>query len=65
MLIPKHHRQRLTEIGHGYWFWYQISDWAFGERYKFKNGVIAYLYAGEIVSLRKGAKVIWKLEVKL
>ena len=59
MLIPKHHRQHLKSIGHSYWFWDRISDWAYGERYKFKNGVLAYLFDGEIVTLRRGAKILW------
>ena len=64
MLIPTHHRQHLKAIGHRHWFWYRIPDWAHGERYKFKNGVVAYLFDGEIVTLRCGANIIWKLEGK-
>jgi hypothetical protein len=62
MLIPKHHRQHLKAIGHRHWFWVRIPDWAHGERYKFRNGVVAYLFDGEIVTLRCGSNIIWKSE---
>jgi hypothetical protein len=60
MLIPKHHRKLLRSIGHPHLFWDRIENWGFGERYKFKNGVVAYLFDGEIVTLRRGANIIWK-----
>ena len=62
MLIPKHHRQLLKGIGHHHWFWYRIDNWAFGERYKFKNGLVAYLFDDEIVTLRRGANIVWRKE---
>lgn len=64
MLIPKHHRQLLRSIGHPHLVWYPIVDWALGERYKFKNGVVAYLFDGEIVTLRKGANILWRKEAE-
>ena len=62
MLIPKYHRQMLKRIGHPHWSWYRIDNWAWGERYKFRNGVVAYLFNGEIVTLRRGANIIWRKE---
>ena len=59
MLIPTRQRRMLRSIGHPHWFWYQINDWAFGERYKFKNGDIVYLFKGEIVTLRRGTVALW------
>ena len=61
LLIPKHHRKMLRSIGHRHLRWYQIEDWAMGERYKFKNGTVAYLLDGEIITIRKGANIIWRL----
>ena len=62
MLISKNHRTFLKRIDHPKWFWHRINDWAFGERYKFKDGAIAYLFDGEIVTIRKGADIIWRKE---
>jgi hypothetical protein len=62
MLIPKHHRKLLRSIGHPHLFWHQIRDWAFGKRYKFHNGVVAYLFDDEIITLRRGAKILWRKE---
>lgn len=62
MLIPEHHRRLLRSIGHPHWFWYPIHEWAFGERYKFKNGDVVYLFRGEIITLRRGPNVLWKKE---
>lgn len=59
MVIPKHHRRFLKSIGHPHWLWYPITNWAYGERYKFKNEVVAYLFDGEIVTLRRGATILW------
>lgn len=59
MLIPKHHRQLLKSIGLPHLFWFSIPDWAFGERYKFRDGSIAYLYDGEIITIRQGSKRLW------
>lgn len=62
MLIPSNRRRLLRDIGHYHLFWYRIDDWAFGERYKFKNGVVAYLFDNEIVTLRRGATILWRRE---
>ena len=62
MIIPKHHRRFLESIGHPHWFWYPTHDWAFGKRYKFKDGAVAYLFDGGIITIRKGANVLWKRE---
>ena len=63
MLIPKHHRQFLRSIGHHHWFWYPTHNWAYGKRYKFRNGVVVYLFDEEIITLRRGADLIWRKEV--
>ena len=60
MLIPKIDRQFLRSIGHPHWFWKRIPNWVAGERYKFRDGSIAYCYAGMIVTIRRGTKVIWR-----
>lgn len=60
MLIPKHHRQFLRSIGFPHWFWFDLPMWAYGDRYKFKDGSIAYLFEGEIVTIRKGARILWR-----
>jgi hypothetical protein len=60
MLIPKIDRQFLRSIGHPHWFWDRIPDWAFGERYKFRDGKIAYLYRGKIITIRKGGRILWR-----
>ena len=62
MLIPKHHRQMLKSIGHPHLLWYRIDNWAYGERYKFQDGSIAYLMDGEIITVRRGAKILWRRE---
>jgi hypothetical protein len=62
MLIPKRHRQHLKSIGHRHWFWKRLPDWMLGERYKFRNGVMVYLLDDEIITLRRGAKFLWKSE---
>ena len=62
MLISKYHRQQLKRIGHHRWFWYRIGNWAYGERYKFHDGTVAYLFDNEIVSLRRGANFSWRKE---
>lgn len=60
MLIPKHHRKYLRTIGHPRWFWNRIDDWAFGERYKFRDGSIAYVQDGLIITIRRGSRIIWR-----
>jgi hypothetical protein len=60
MLIPKIDRQFLRSIGHPHWFWNRINDWAYGERYKFRDGKIAYLYRGKIITIRKGGTILWR-----
>ena len=60
MLIPKHHRKLLRSIGHPHWFWFRIADWAYGERYKFRDGSIAYLFDGVITTIRRGGKILWR-----
>lgn len=62
MLIPKIDRQFLRRIGHPHWFWNRIHDWAFGERYKFRDGSVAYLFEGKIITIRKGTKMLWRAE---
>ena len=60
MLIPKQYRQMLKSIGHPHMFWIRTYDWACGERYKFKDGSMAYLVDGEIVTIRKGTRTLWR-----
>lgn len=62
MLIPRHHRLTLKKACFRYWLWYQISNWAYGERYKFRDGNIAYLKDDEIITVRRGAKILWRRE---
>ena len=62
MLIPKFHRQRLRRIGYPHWFWSQISNWACGERYRFRDGSIAYLLDDEIITIRRADKILWRRE---
>lgn len=62
MLIPKHHRQHLRSIGFPHWFWYNIPRWAYGDRYKFKDGSIAYLFDGAIVTIWKNTRVLWRAD---
>ena len=63
MLIPKHHRKSLRSIGFPHLFWYPKPQWAWGDRYKFKDGSVAYILDDEIISIRKNAKVIWRKEI--
>lgn len=60
MLIPKQYRLMLKSIGHPHMFWFRTYDWAYGERYKFKDGSMAYLLDGEIITIRKGARILWR-----
>lgn len=60
MLIPKHYRKQLKAIGIRKWSWDRIWDWAFGERYRFKDWSIAYVKNDEIITIRKGDRIIWK-----
>ena len=60
MLIPKHHRKQLKAIGFTRWFWSRIHDWAYGERYRFRDGTIAYLYDGKIITIRRGGRILWR-----
>ena len=62
MLIPKHHRQMLKKMGFRRLFWSRILNWAYGERYKFRDGSIAYLMDDEIITIRRGAKILWRRE---
>ena len=62
VLIPKHHRQMLKSIGHPHLLWYRIDNWACGERYKFRDGTIAYLMDGEIITVRRVYKILWRRE---
>lgn len=62
MLIPKHHRKFLWSIGHPHLFWYDLPMWAWGDRYKFKDGSVAYLFEDEIITIRKNAEVLWRKE---
>ena len=59
MLIPKHHRKLLRSVGHRRLFWHRIFPWAFGERYKFRDGSIAYLKNDEIITIRRGDRILW------
>lgn len=59
MLIPRHYRKQLKAIDYRKWFWRRIWDWAYGERYKFRDGSIAYVKRGDIVSIRYGGYTIW------
>ncbi len=60
MLIPKHHRKFLRSVGFPHLFWYDLPNWAYGDRYKFKDGSVAYLFDGEIVTIRKNARILWR-----
>ena len=62
MRIPKYHRQLLKSIGFPHWFWFPINDWAYGKRYKFTDGSIAYLRGDEIVTVRRADKILWRRE---
>lgn len=60
--IPKHHRLQLRSAGFRYWMWERIWDWAFGERYRFRDGSIAYVRNGEIISIVYRDLVRWRKE---
>ena len=60
MLIPKHHRQHLKRIGYLHLFWVRTYDWAFGKRYKFRDGSVAYIEDDEIITIRKGSRTLWR-----
>ena len=60
MVIPKHHRKFLRSIGFPHMFWFDLPKWAWGDRYKFSDGTIAYLFDGEIITIRKGARILWR-----
>ena len=62
MLIPKYHRRVLRKMGLHRWFWTRIHDWAYGERYKFQDCSIAYLMDGEIITIRRGDKILYRRE---
>ena len=64
MKIPKNHKMRLKSIGHRHWFWKQIPNWAYGERYRFLNRDIAYLRNGEIITIRRGTNILWRKEME-
>ena len=59
MLIPTIDRRFLKSIGHPHWFWKRTYDWAFGERYLFRDGSIAYCKGGKITAIRKGMRILW------
>ena len=59
MQIPKIDRQFLKSIGHPHWFWERIPDWAYGERYKFRDGSVAYCNKGRIITIRRGIRILW------
>jgi hypothetical protein len=62
MLIPKHYRRQLRSIGYYNWFWYRIQDWFYGERYKFIDGKVIYIFDGDIITIRKGTDILWRSE---
>ena len=62
MLIPKYHRQMLKKMGFHHWFWSRIFNWAYGERYMFRDGSIAYLMDDEIITIRRGDKILYRRE---
>ena len=62
MLIPKQHRQFLRVIGFPHMFCFDLPRWAGGDRYKFTDGTIAYLLDGEIITIRKGARILWRID---
>ena len=63
MIIPNHYRKQLKSAGHPRWVWKRIWDWAFGKRYRFRDGSVAYIYDNEIVTIRHGDKVLWRKEM--
>ena len=60
MLIPRNYRRFLRKIGHPHWFWDKVTDWAFGERYRFRDRSVAYMGDGNIITIRRGSKVLWR-----
>ena len=64
MLIPIHHRKLLKSIGYTRWFWTRTFDWAFGERYRFRDGSIAYINHDEIISIVRADRVLWRKEME-
>ena len=63
MIIPKQYRKQLWRAGHPRLCWYRLWDWAQGERYWFRDGCVAYLKDNEIITIRKGDKILWKKEM--
>ena len=62
MIIPKRHRKLLKSVGHPKLTWVRIWDWAFGERYRFRDGSLAYLKNDEIITIRRGDSILWRKE---
>lgn len=60
MVIPKYHRKQLREAGHPHLLWTRIWNWALGERYRFRDGSVAYLMDDDIITIRKGDKILWR-----
>ena len=58
-ILPKDIRRQLSHIGVPHTFGFQIGNWAFGQRYKSADDVI-YCQNGEVVSVRRKAKWIWR-----
>ena len=63
MIVPKHHRELLKSIGHPHWVWKRTWDWALGKRYRFRDGSIAYIYEDEIITIRRGDRVLYRKEM--
>ena len=63
MIIPKNYRKELRSAGFHYWMWKRIWDWAFGERYQFTDGCIAYIKNNEIVTIRRGDRILWRKDL--
>lgn len=61
-IIPRHHRKLLKYLGFRYWVWERAWDWAFGERYRFRDGSLAYVKNGEIITIRHGDRILWRKE---
>ena len=60
MFIPKQYRKQLRAIGFRWLFWERIHDWAFGERYRSRDRCIIYCREGEILSIRRGDRTLWR-----
>lgn len=58
-ILPKDIRKQLSHIGVPHTFGVQIENWAYGQRYKSDDDVI-YCQNGEVVSVRRKAKWIWR-----